>query len=107
MSNTIYFPKLSESLGIPDHPIEDDGIPEDAVYSVTWTQGSGEHNSFYGRKHTEEALEKCRNGFRGRKHTEETKEKMRKADKSYMKTDDYRQKMSESIKRWHESKRKN
>ena len=105
MSNTIYFPKLSESLGIPDHPIEDDGIPEDAVYSGP--QGSGEHNSFYGRKHTGEALEKCRNAFRGRKHTEETKEKMRKADKSYMKTDDYRQKMSESIKRWHESKRKN
>lgn len=101
MSNTIYFPKLAEALGIPDHPMIDEGIPEDAVYFST--QGSGEFNSFYGKKHTGEALEKCRNAFRGRKHTEETKEKMRKVDKSYSKTEEHRKKVSDGLKKYYKT----
>jgi len=84
---------INELFGIEGQYVWSDDIdviPEDAEYTVgVWKQGSGIYNSFYGKK-----------------HTEETKEKMRKVDRSYMKTDAYRQKMSESIKRWHESKRK-
>ena len=101
---------INELFGIEGQYVWSDDIdviPEDAEYTVgVWKQGSGIYNSFYGKKHTGKTLEKCRNAFKGRKHTEETKEKMRKVDRSYMKTDAYRQKMSESIKRWHESKRK-
>ena len=65
---------------------------------------SGKNNPFYGKKHTPEAIEKCRNAFKGRKHTEETKAKMRKADKSYMKTEAYKQKMCVSLKKMYETK---
>lgn len=100
MSRSIYFQQLDELFNItPGQYIDDDGswdeIPEDAIFSTQ--QGSGELNSFYGKKHTPETLAKI--GFKGRKHTEETKEKMRKADRSYMKTPEYRKKMSDAIKK--------
>ena len=100
MSKSIYFQELDKVFNITSGQyIDDDGswdeIPEDAIFSTQ--QGSGELNSFYGKKHTPETLVKI--GFKGRKHTEETKEKMRKADRSYMKTPEYRKKMSDAIKK--------
>lgn len=99
MSKSIYFQALDKVFNITSGQyIDDDGswdeIPEDAIFLTQ--QGSGELNSFYGKKHTPETLAKI--GFKGRKHTEETKEKMGKADRSYMKTPEYRKKMSESLK---------
>lgn len=101
MSKSIYFQALDKVFNITSGQyIDDDGswdeIPEDAIFSTQ--QGSGELNSFYGKKHTPENVAKIALRFKGRKHTEETKEKMRKADRSYMKTPEYRKKMSESLK---------
>lgn len=100
MSKSIYFQKLDKVFNITSGQyIDDDGswdeIPEDAISTQ---QGSGELNSFYGKKHTGQTLIEMQTRWCGRKHTEETKKKMRKADKSYMKTDAYRQKMSKALK---------
>ena len=103
MSNYIYFPILSELLGIPDHPVIDDGIPEDAVYFST--QGSGEFNSFYGMHHTSEARKKIsnatkgeKNPFYGKSHSKETCKILSEKNTGYLHTDEARKKMSEKAK---------
>jgi hypothetical protein len=63
----------------------------------------GENNPFYGRKHTEESLEKMSKSSTGKKHTRESKDKMsesRMGDKNYFygkrHTNESKSKMSES-----------
>ena len=75
MSNYIYFPKLAEALGIPDHPIIDEGIPEDA---------------------TEGNFKPIQLTFKGCSHTEETKMKMSKSRKGVPKSEEMKRKLSAS-----------
>jgi len=82
MSNYIYFPKISEALGIPDHPIIDDGIPEDAI--PMWGGScSGDQNPMYGKPVSEETRKKISEAkkgkpslLKGRTILEETKQKI-------------------------------
>lgn len=91
MSNFIYFPKISEALGIPDHPIIDDGIPEDVIRTDSYGGWDEElhrnidwktiNNHLETKKRKSEAMMGKKNPMYGKTHTPESRKKISEAMK--------------------------
>ena len=71
----------------------DDIIPEDAISTT-----KGEHNAFYGKKHTAETRKKMRDYALAQTHSEETKKKIGSYHKGKIVSEETRKRMSAGIK---------
>lgn len=57
---------------------------------------AGEKHPMYGKKHSEQTIEKCKLAFLGRKHTEESKLKISKSQKGKILSEETKRKISEN-----------
>jgi hypothetical protein len=62
-------------------------------------KNSGKNNPFYGKKHTQETIEKNIAAHKGKIHTEETKRKMSESAKNFLSTKEARKKRAETTKK--------